>query len=63
MKYIKISRSDAEGGYILPPQEVSGIIVQELNDIDYLAPGTHIGLQVIEMSEEEFKNLPEFDGW
>ena len=63
MKYIKISRSDTNGGYICEPHEAPGIVGDELMDINFLGPKTTITLTVVEMTEKHFNSLPEFDGW
>lgn len=62
-KYIKITRSDLPGGYIMPTEEVSGIVEAELDGIEWVDPGTSVTLTVVEMSEQEFDDLPEFEGW
>ena len=61
MKYIKVERSDTYGSYINPLCEID--IEAELEDIDWLKPGTGVTLTVVGMTEDEYKNLPEFTGW
>jgi hypothetical protein len=62
MKYIQITRSDTDGSYIMPVKDLYSIIPAELDDIDYLN-GVSIILTVIELSEEEYNELGEFQGW
>jgi hypothetical protein len=63
-KFIRITRSDAEGSYAQRPTKVHGMIDGELLDVlEYSNPGVSITLTVIEMSEEAFDKLPEFTGW
>lgn len=67
-RFIEITRSDAGGRYVQPfppngAKRVSSILEDELDDIDYLEPGTTIVFTVVEMSEEEYAKLPEFEGW
>ena len=63
MKYIKVSRSDASGSYTDTVKGVMGCVEGEFDGIEGLPVGTSIALTVVEMSEEEYAKLPEFDGW
>ncbi len=62
-KFIKIERSDTSGNYIEQKKDLAGMIEGELDDIEYLEAGTQIILTVVEMSQDEYETLPEFDGW
>ncbi len=62
-KFVKIERSDTAGNYIDEIKSLPQVLDGELSDIDYIEPGTQIILTVVEMSQEEFENLPEFEGW
>lgn len=61
-KYIQVSLNSLVGGYIDTVENVHPFIKQELTELD-LAEGDFIALSVVEMEEEEFKNLKEFTGW
>ena len=63
MKYIRITRSDTPGGYVDLVKNTAGLVDAELDGIDYLDPGTSVTLTVVEMSEREYAELPEFTGW
>ena len=62
-KFIKIERSDTSGNYIEQKKDLARMIEGELDDIEYLEAGTQIILTVVEMSQDEYETLPEFDGW
>jgi hypothetical protein len=59
MKYIKIIRN-GHGGYIQPLHEMANAIDGEFDGSEI---GDTITLKLVEMSEEEYENLPEFTGW
>jgi len=61
-KYIKVSRSDTSGSYTQEKSEILNAIAGEFDD-ESLKVGTSVSLTVVEMTEEEYKNLPEFMGW
>jgi hypothetical protein len=63
MNYIQVSRSDCSGGYTVPREGLAGLLDGEFDGLEYLPVGTSITLTVVEMSQEEFKALPEFMGW
>jgi hypothetical protein len=63
MKYIKVSRSDMPGAYTNTVEGVAGCVEGELDGIEWLPAGMSITLTVVEMSEEEYAKLPEFEGW
>lgn len=63
MNYVKIERSDAAGSYIEDAKGVRTAMDGELDDLQYLAPGTTITLTVVKMTPEEYEALPEFEGW
>lgn len=62
-KFIKITRSDTVGSYLEEKKNLPGIVEGELDDLEFLEPGTQIILTVVEMSQEEHDSLPEFTGW
>lgn len=62
MKYIKVTRSDAQGNYIHPVHSIGTALDGELDDIEYLE-GLIITLEVVEMDQAEYEKLPEFPGW
>ena len=62
-KFVKIERSDTAGSYIDEIKSLPQVLDGELDDIDYIEPGTQIILTIVEMSQEEFESLPEFEGW
>ncbi len=47
-------------GYVQPMDEIANAIDAEF---DGAAPGDTILLQLVEMTEVEYKKLPEFEGW
>lgn len=64
MIYIKITRSDTDGSYIQPLDDIQYAIDAELDGAaEWGEPGTKITLELVEMSEEEYEALPEFTGW
>jgi len=62
-RYITIERSDTDGNYTTDLRELPGSVAAELDDIDYLEPGTTITLTVVEMTDEDYDAMPEFTGW
>lgn len=63
MKYVKISRSDVSGSYTQQINEIEQAVNGEFDDIRDMEVGTKVILEVVEMTEEEYNNLPEFMGW
>ncbi|MFA5808729.1 MAG: hypothetical protein WC935_00145 [Thermoleophilia bacterium] len=63
MKYIKVSRSDMPGSYTDTLKGAANCVEGEFDGIEGVPVGTSITLTVVEMSEEEYAKLPEFDGW
>ena len=61
-KYIRVTRSDEEGSYTLAYDEILNLSY-EFELLEWMGIGTTVTLTVIEMTEEEYKNLPEFMGW
>ena len=59
-KFIKVERSDADGSYILPFDQLKAIVEGEFDSID---AGVSITLKVVEMEPSDFKMLAEFPGW
>lgn len=63
-KFIKIERPDLNEFYIERPENLLGAIEGELLEpLEYIDNDEKILLTVIEMTEEEYKTLPEFTGW
>jgi len=62
MRYVKITRGDMSGSYVEPytPRDVMNVIDGEFSDAEL---GEKITLELIEMTEEEYDALPEFQGW
>lgn len=58
-KYVQVSL-DGMIGYTQPLSAVSTAIEA---DFDCAELGTKLTLELVEMTEEQFENLPEFDGW
>ncbi|HSW63863.1 MAG TPA: hypothetical protein VLH56_11250 [Dissulfurispiraceae bacterium] len=60
-KYVKIIRPEyGEGGYIEAIENVSNALDGEFDGAE---AGDRIILELVEMEESEFKNMPEFTGW
>jgi len=63
MKFAKISREDY-GFYIQPLDLLKDALSGEFDGVEeYAEVGDKITIEIIEMPEEEFDNLPEFEGW
>lgn len=62
-KFIKVTRSDNQGGYIQSLKEAMNIIDGEFDDIEDMPVGTTVHLTVVEMTQEEYDNLGDFQGW
>ncbi len=62
-KYIRFSRSDLSGSYIQPLSKISEAVQTEFEYMDEIESGTIISLEVVDMTEQEYENLPEFTGW
>lgn len=62
-KYIKITRSDVDGNYTITQDELLGVVEGELDGLEYLPDGTQVIMTVVEMEENEYEKLPEFQGW
>jgi hypothetical protein len=60
MQFVKVSRSDIPGSYLLRPEQLAEIYSMELAESEI---GTIISLELVSMTEEEFENIPEFVGW
>ena len=63
MKLIKVTRSDTSGSYIDTLQNIPNFIDSEFDDFNDLGVGMSVTLTIVDMPEDEFNNLPEFDGW
>ena len=62
-KYVKIDRPEI-GSYIEEFSNLMGALAAEFDGLEkYAELGDVIILQVIEMEEEDYNNLPEFEGW
>jgi len=62
-KFLRITRSDVEGSYVQSVAEAEGVIAGEFDDIEHLASGTSVTFTVVEMSQEDYDDMPEFTGW
>jgi hypothetical protein len=62
-KYVKVTRNDADGCYTVPAELLKSVIDDEFYYIVDMPSGDSITLTVIEMTEEEYDKLPEFQGW
>lgn len=62
-KFINVTRNDVSGGYTQPLSEVLNALDGEFDGIDTIPNGTTIILKVVEMSQKEYDELPEFMGW
>lgn len=63
MKYIKVTRSDADGSYIDTVKHLQSIVEGEFDNIENMTPGQTVTLTVVEIEEGAFKLLEEFSGW
>jgi hypothetical protein len=61
--FVKIERSDMAGSYIQEAKDIPSMMDGELDGIEFLDVGTTITLTIVEMSQEEYDDLPEFEGW
>ena len=59
MNYIKISRENM-GNYVQPFAKIANVVDAEFDGAEI---GDTIQLELIEMTEEEYQRLPEFQGW
>ncbi len=59
-RYIKIRLHDG-GSYVVPPNKVSEAVGNELDDIQ-MGDTITLDFELIEMDDEEYANLMEFDG-
>lgn len=63
-KYIKITRSDADGAIIVSKEHLLDEVNAEfLDQLDDQTLNESLILTIIEMPQEEFDKLEEFDGW
>jgi hypothetical protein len=61
--YAKISYNDM-GSYIEPLENLMDVLQGEFGAIVECAEGGEEWIiEIIEMEEQDFENLPEFDGW
>lgn len=58
-RYVKISRQDF-GFYFQPIERIKEAISSEFDMCDV---GDKLFLEVVEMDDSEYENLPEFTGW
>lgn len=59
-RFVKIERSDCPGSYTNPIETLADVIDSELDGSD---AGVAITLTVVEMTQEDYDKLPEFNGW
>jgi hypothetical protein len=63
-KYIRVTRNNIDGSYIERVDNLIGLIEGEIiSTIDDNNVGDSLILTVVEMTEEEYNSLPEFEGW
>ena len=64
MKAIKVTIPEyGSGGYILS-QEDSDSLKYEIEALfDYQEIGSKLQIELVEISKEDYQNLPEFSGW
>ena len=63
-RYIKVTRSDADGSYIETIENVMNAFDTEVIDqADWKEPGDSVTFTVIEMTPEEYAAITEFTGW
>ena len=60
MKVLKVERFDVPGNYHMPIEQAANIVDGEFCDSE---PGDAIKLTLVEMPEEEYDALPDFEGW
>ena len=64
MQYAKISREPNGGNYIVSLEDLVSSMDNELeSNEEWAETGEKIIVEFVEMDEEEFNNLPEFEGW
>lgn len=63
MRYIRVTRNDASGGYTVDLVGLMNSIDGEFDNLQFQEVGTAITLTVVELPEEEYQALPEFMGW
>ena len=59
MKLLSVKEPGCEAIYIVPVYDIVGIIEGFFENSD---PGDKCILEIVEMSQEEFENIPEFEG-
>jgi hypothetical protein len=63
-RYLKITRSDCQGSYVEEDFNIMNALSAELDGMaEYANVGDSVTVTVVEMDEEEFKDLEEFTGW
>lgn len=59
--FIKIENED--GDFIISDLKgLANCFIAMTGDLEHIDPETHLTLKIVEMSQEEFDNLPEFQG-
>jgi len=61
MKYLKVMHKDPEDGSYIEKFEYAQRMIEA--EFDSAEPGDRIVLELVEMSEDEFEHLDEFEGW
>lgn len=59
-RYIRIKRPDLGGSYTVPLDDNLGVLRDEFDGSE---PGDSVVLELVEMAQEEYDALPEFEGW
>ena len=61
MKYVKIRLLGGGGAYVVPLEKVGDAIVSEIESLEYPEAAT-FKFTPLEITQEEFEVLPEFQG-
>lgn len=61
--YIKIKDCENGNPLIVPLDEAKDILTQEVENFEYSGEANAYSFEPVDMSEEEFKSLPEFQGF
>lgn len=63
MKYARITISESGGAYIQPVSELANAIDAEFDSAEFMEAGFKLTIELVDMTDEEYEKLPEFDGW
>lgn len=62
-KYVKITTNATQGSYIQPMSELANALDAEFDDAEFMDAGFKVCLELVDMTDEEYEKLPEFQGW